>query len=154
EAIASYELDLVGRGRGAYNARWVRGHLPQHLAAQPLSQATSKQLRDWRDALIKGGMLPATCNRVLKAAHAAFNLAADLDKRVAPNGEAWRIGLKALPNTVRARDAVLSDRQVMAVVAAAYAVSPAFGLFVQVHAETGSRSSQLARCVCGDLEAN
>src|SRR5262249_16960726 len=66
EALASYEADLTGRGRAAYNARWVTHHLPQHLVAQPLSQVTSKQLRGWRDALIKGGMLPATINRMLK----------------------------------------------------------------------------------------
>src|SRR5262245_49653922 len=27
EAIAAYEADLTGRGRGAYNAQWVRHHL-------------------------------------------------------------------------------------------------------------------------------
>ena len=27
DAIASYETDLTGRGRDAYNAQWVRGHL-------------------------------------------------------------------------------------------------------------------------------
>ena len=37
------------------------------------------------------------------------------------------------------------------VVAAAYDVDEAFGLFVQAHAETGSRSSQLARCKVADL---
>src|SRR5262249_52032851 len=59
---------------------------------------------------------------------------------------------EALRGTVKARKAVLTDAQVHAVVAAAYDVSPAFGLYAQVHAETGSRSSQLARCVVGDLE--
>ena len=151
EAISSYETDLGGRGRNPYNARLVRTHLPPQLAAQPLSLVTSKQLRGWRDALIKGGMLPATVNRVLKPAHAAFNLQGKLDPRVAANAQAWRTGLEMLPNTVTARDAVLTDRQVMAVVAAAYDVSAAFGLYVQVHAEVGSRSSQLARCTVGDL---
>jgi hypothetical protein len=152
EALATYETDLTARGRGSYNAKWVRSHLPPHLTAQPLSQMTSKQLRDWRDGLIKGGMLPATVNRVLKPAHAAFNLAAKLDLRVAANAQAWKVGLEALPNTVKAREAVLTDKQVQAVVAAAYAESDAFGLYVQVHAEIGARSSQLARCVVGDLE--
>ena len=154
EALASYETDLSGRSRNPYNARLVAHHLPQHLVAQPLSQATSKQLRDWRDALIKGGMLPATVNRVLKPARAAFNLAAKLDPRVAANVQAWTVGLEALRGTVKAREAVLSDQQVLAVVAAAYDVSPAFGLYVQVHAEVGARSSQLARLVVGDLERN
>lgn len=97
-------------------------------------------------------MLPATVNRVLKPAHAAFNLAAKLDPRVAANAQAWKVGLEALRGTVTARDAVLTDAQVMAVVAAAYDVSAAFGLYVQVHAETGARSSQLARMVVADLE--
>jgi hypothetical protein len=154
DALGSYEADLTGRGRNGYNARLVRAHLPAHLAAQPLSQVTSKQLRHWRDALIKGGMLGATVNRMLKGAHAAFNLAGKLDKRVAANREAWRVGLEALPGTVKARDAVLTDRQVVAVVSTAYAVSPAFGLYVQVHAETGARSSQLARCKVGDLHGD
>jgi integrase len=52
---------------------------------------------------------------------------------------------------VTARDAVLTDKQVMAVVAAAYELGKEFGLYVQAHAETGSRSSQLARCLVGDL---
>jgi len=151
ESLAAYEADLTGRGRAAYNARWATHHLPQHLAAQPLSQVTAKQLRHWRDGLIKAGMLPATCNRMLKGIHAAFNLAAKLDTRVAANAPAWKVGLEALPNTVTARDAVLTDRQVMAVVAAAYDISDAFGLYVQVHAEVGARSSQLARCTVADL---
>ena len=103
----------------------MRFHLPPHLPAQPLSQVTAKQLRHWRDGLIKGGMLPATVNRMLKPAHAAFNLAAKLDPRVAANAQAWKVGLEALRGTVTARDAVLTDAQVLAVVAAAYDVSAA-----------------------------
>jgi hypothetical protein len=154
EAITAYEDDLTARGRNAYNARLVRTHLPQHLVAQPLSQVTANMLRGWRDALIKGGMLPATVNRVLKPAHAACNLAAKLDPRIAANAGAWKVGLEALRNTVTARDAVLTDAQVVAVVAAAYAESAAVGLYVQVHAEVGARSSQLARLTVGDLERN
>ena len=151
EAIAAYEADLIGRGRGAYNARWVTHHLPRHLAAQPLSQVTSKQLRAWRDALIKAGMLPATVNRVLKPAHAAFNLAGKLDARIAANAQAWKVGLEMLRGTVKAREAVLSDKPVLAVVAASYDISEQFGLYVQAHAELGSRSSQIARCTVDDL---
>ena len=39
-------------------------------------------------------------------------------------------------------------------VSAAYDISEAFGLYVQTHAETGSRSSQIARCLVGDLHNN
>jgi hypothetical protein len=152
EALDAYEADLTARGRNPANARIVRFHLPAHLAAQPLSQVTAKMLRGWRDGLIKAGMLPATVNRVLKPARAAFNLAAKLDPRVAANAQAWKVGLEALRNTVTARDAVLTDAQVTATVAAAYDVSAAFGLYVQTHAETGARSSQLARLIVADLE--
>ena len=84
-------------------------------------------LRHWRDGLIAGGMLPATVNRVLKSAQAAFNLAATLDPRVAANAQAWRTGFAKSAGTVTARDAVLTDAQVLAVVAAAYDVSAGFG---------------------------
>ena len=154
EALASYETDLSGRSRNPYNARLVAHHLPQHLVAQPLSQATSKQLRHWRDGLIKGGMLAATINRVLKPAHAAFNLAAKLDARVAANAQSWKVGLEPLRGAVTAREAVLTDAQVQRVVTAAYDISERFGTYVQVHAEVGARSSQLARLVVGDLERN
>jgi hypothetical protein len=96
-------------------------------------------------------MLPATINRLIKPAKAAFALAAKIDRRIAANAEAWRVGLEALPNSETARDAVLADKQVRAVVSAAYAISEQFGLYTQVHAETGARSSQLARCIVGDL---
>jgi integrase len=152
EALTAYEADLTARRANPYNARHVRFHLPAHLLAQPLSQVTAKMLRHWRDHLIKDGVLPATVNRLLKSAHAAFNLASKLDKRVAANTGAWKVGLEALQGTVTARDAVLTDKQVLAVVAAAYDVSDAFGLYCQTHAETGARSSQLARMVVADLE--
>jgi hypothetical protein len=151
EALDAYEADLTGRGRRAYNATHARIHLPDYLLAQPVSTVTSKQLRLWRDALIRTDIAPATVNRVMKAARAAFALAERLDARVAANAQAWRVGLELLPNAGKARDAVLADAQVREIVAAAYEVSEPFGLFVQSHAETGSRSSQLARCLVGDL---
>jgi hypothetical protein len=154
EAFDAYEADLTGRGRRAYNAEWPRKHLPAHLAALPLPQVTSKQLRHWRDALIRTDLTPASVNKIGKAAMAAFNLAARLDARVAANAQAWRVGLEMLPNSVKARDAVLSETSVKAVVAAAYDISEPLGLFLQAHAECGSRSSQLARCLVGDLSGD
>jgi integrase len=79
-------------------------------------------------------------------------LAGKLDARVAANAQAWKVGLEALPNTVTAREAVLTDAQVLALVAAAYEISEHLGRYVQVHAETGARSSQLARLTVHDLE--
>jgi hypothetical protein len=56
-----------------------------------------------------------------------------------------------LPNSVVARDAILSDDAIRQVVAAAYEISEPLGLYVQTHAELGSRPSQLARCFVADL---
>src|SRR5262249_22672756 len=91
EALDGYQADLKARGRRVYKGNGVRWHLPAHLAAQPLSQVTSKQFRHWRDGLIKSGMLSATINRVLNPGRAAFALAAQLDPRVAANAQAWRV---------------------------------------------------------------
>src|SRR5262249_5989580 len=107
EPLTAYEADLTARGRNSYNARLVRTHLPAHLAAQPVSTVTTKQLRHWRDALIKGGMLPATVNRVLKPARAAFVLAGTLDPRVAANVQAWRVARAPRPPPLRARHSPL-----------------------------------------------
>jgi hypothetical protein len=154
EALNAYRADLIGRGREPYNADWVRAHMLQHLLVQPLSIVTSKQLRDWRDGLIRAGMLPATANRILKVAKAAFVLAGKTDARIVANAQAWQIGFETFSGATTARDAVLTEAQVLAVVAAAYEVSPAFGLYVHAHAEVGSRSSQLASCVVGDLRGD
>jgi integrase len=152
DALASYEADLVGRGKSDYNATWVKVHLPPALAAQPVAMVTAQQLRDWRDKLLRDGMLPATCNRMIKGCKAALNLVAKLDRRIAANRHAWDVGLEALPDAVTARKAVLTEPQVRAAVAAAYAESHAFGLYTQTHAETGARSSQIARLLVGDLQ--
>jgi hypothetical protein len=125
--------------------------MPAHLREQPLSTVTSKQLRQWRDALAKTDLTAASVNKIAKSARAAFALAAKLDGRVAANVQAWTVGLEMLPNSVNSRDAVLADTHVTAIVAAAYTIDGQFGLFVQAHAETGSRSSQLARCGVADL---
>jgi integrase len=108
-------------------------------------------LRQWRNDLIKAGLVSASVNKIAKSAMAAFNLTARLDARIAANAQAWHVGLEMLPNSVVSRDAVLTETQVKAIVSAAREVNAAFGLFVQAHAETGSRSSQLARCVVADL---
>jgi hypothetical protein len=147
---------LSDRGEDSepYNADWVRAHMLQHLLVQPLSTVTSKQLRDWRDGLIRVGMLPATINRIAKVAKAAFTLAGKTDARISANAQAWKVGFETLPGATTARDAVLTEKQVLAVVAAAYDVSPEFGLYVQAHAEVGARSSQLARVLVSDLRGD
>jgi len=154
EALDAYALDLTNRGKNPYNAQAPRVHLTPALLAQPVDKVSKVALRTWRQSLLDGGMKPATLNRTMKVLAAALNLAALEDSRAGANREAWRVGLKKIAGDRTARDAVLSDAQVRAIVAAAYDIDPAFGLFVQVHAETGSRSSQIERITVGDLRSN
>jgi integrase len=49
---------------------------------------------------------------------------------------------------------MLSDEQVLDLIAAAYEVDPAFGRLVEVAATTGARISQIARLSVADLQMN
>jgi len=153
QALTEYEGDLISRGRNAYNARLPRFHLIDTLLAQPVAGVSANALRTWRDSLLTKDLEPASINRLLKPLIAALNRVADLDPdRAGANRGAWRTGLKLLPNATRAREAVLTDAQVRAVVAAAYQIDEAFGLYVEVHAAVGSRTSQLVRLSVRDFD--
>jgi hypothetical protein len=76
EAVAAYADDLKGRGGDARNVGRVRHSLPASLAAKPVSLLTSKELRSWRDGMVKAGMKPASADRTARALMAALNLAA------------------------------------------------------------------------------
>src|SRR5262249_50693487 len=52
------------------------------------------------------------------------------------------------------RNAILSDEQVRTLIAAAYDVDAAFGLYVETAATTGARPSQLVKLEVGDLQHN
>jgi len=111
----------------------------------------TQDLRHWRDGLVAKGVEPATINRTRAGLRAALELAATLDPRIT-NREAFRVGLKGFRNTKTARRAVLPDADVLRVVQAAYALDRAFGILVEVLAQTGARISQVARLTCGDLQ--
>jgi len=87
----------------------------------------------------------------MKGLKAAFALASRHDPRITNSG-AWKVGLAALPDAHRARNVILADEQVRALVAAAHAEDPALGLLVEVAAVCGSRPSQLSRLEAGDLQ--
>lgn len=152
EALSAYAADLKTRGQFIVNAQMPRAHLTKTLLTQRMDRLQPKQLKDWRDGLIVAGMKPSTCNRITKPLVAAFNLAIQLQPRLATNAEAWKVGLKALPDATNAREAVLLEHQVRAVVAECYSISQEFGLYVQTHAETGARSSQIRRLTVGSLQ--
>ncbi len=153
EALDRYEADLKARGGSTKNVSRVRCHLPQALVTKPVSLLTARELRSWRDGLLKR-IKPTTVNRTVSAAKAALNLAASLDRYRITNAHEWETGLAALPDTFESRNVILSDDEVRAVVPAAYDVSIEFGRLIEVLAVTGARLSQAARLTVGDLQSD
>jgi integrase len=153
EALDDYESNLKARSGDPTNATRVRRHLSQALLSKPIALLTAKELTRWRDGLIeRGGMKPATARRTATVVKAALNFAADHDPRIS-NRDAWRVGLKgaSLGNTANPRNVVLSDDEIRKIIDIAWSLDPAFGLFVEVCAVTGSRPGQIARLVVADL---
>jgi integrase len=153
EALDAYERDLKTRGADPANAQRARKHLTATLASKPVMLLSTHDLKHWRDDLVAKGVEPSTINRTRAGLRAALELAATLDPRIT-NREAFRAGLKGLRNTKMARRAVLPDSDVLRIVQAAYALDRAFGVLVEVLAQTGARISQAARLTCGDLQAD
>jgi integrase len=148
-ALQDYKRDLEARNAAIRNAIAPRKHLSSALLAKPLQLVTSKELKAWRDSLL-GEIKPATINRLCKCVCAAFELAAQHDQRI--NRTAWEIGLARLPDAEEARNVVLSDAKVLALVAEATARDAATGLLFDVLATTGARPSQAIRLRCDDLQ--
>ena len=148
-ALVDYKADLISRGARAYNAEHPRAHLTALLLGKPVAWLTSKELKAWRDSLL-GTIAPASINRVCNSICAALELSAQHDPRI-KNRDAWEVGLAGLPDAQTARNVVISDAKVHALVAAAYAKDRQLGLFVDTLAVTGTRPSQAARLRVDDL---
>ena len=148
-ALAAYGADLAARGANTYNAKWPLKYLPAALLSKPVPLIETHEFRKWRDSLLTDHA-PATVNRLAGATVAALNLAAAHDPRIRSR-EAWHVGLQGIPDATRARNVILGEAQVHALIAAAYDRSDRFGLFVETLAQTGARPSQAARLEVGDL---
>jgi integrase len=153
QALDHYAADLKARGGHVYNAKRVRFHLSPTLLSRPVSLLTVRELRRWRDTLA-AKVVAGTVNRTRAAFAAALELAATQDPARIINREAWRIGLKALPNADQPRDAVTPDEAIRCLVAAAYEESHELGLLVEVLAVSGARISQAVRLTVADLQAD
>jgi integrase len=150
-ALNRYEADLATRGSDVNNAKRARCHLTEKLARKTVGSLTAGELRAWRDGL-KTKMTAASVVRTCSTLRAALNLAAATDERVT-NREAWKVGLAAIPGGAgEARNVILDDKEVRAIVAAAYRASKEFGEFVDVIAVTGARPSQVARLQGDDVQ--
>jgi integrase len=151
EAVDAYEEELKRRGGDVYNARRVRAHLPASLAAKTVATLVARDFKPWRDALTKAKLTPDSINRTNTCLKAALNLAADDDERIV-NKRSWEKALADIPDAGESRNVILTDTVVAGIVAAAYDISPEFGLMVETAAVTGTRVSQLARLEVQDLQ--
>ena len=151
EAVDNYEADLVARGKQKDNATAIRRNLPTAMAAKPVALLTEKESRTWRNGMVKRGLKPASADRVARVFKAALNLAASDDPRIV-NVNTWKNGLKRLPDGETARNVILSDQTVGAVVHACYDDEHELGVFVEALACTGSRESQVSRLDVFDLQ--
>jgi integrase len=150
-ALERYKADLATRGGNANNVSRVRHHLTDKLARKTVGSLTAGELRAWRDG-IKAKMTAASVVRTANALKAALNLAAATDERIT-NRDAWRIGLASIPGAAgEARNVILDEKDVRAIVAAAYRAGKEFGELVEVIAVTGARPSQVARLQGDDVQ--
>jgi integrase len=153
-ALDRYQADLRARGGDEVNATRLRGHLPPSLLDKPVSLLTAAELRRWRDSLLASGKLkPLTVVRTIRSAKACLNLAANLDPRIVDRSP-WQAGLSGLHATYTPVNKILSDSDVLRLVAEAYTLGHCFGLFIDVLASTGTRTSQACRLLIADLQAN
>jgi integrase len=154
QSLDLYECDLAARGGRIAHVQRIRRLLPPILLERPVGLLVMRELRHWRDAELGRGLAPASVTRTCKALKAALNFVAAQDPTIG-NRAAWTVGLAALPDSHVARtNAVLSDDEIRAVVAACYAASDRLGLLAEVLATTGCRPIQAARLRVEDLQAD
>ena len=136
------------------NAERIKKHLTAALANKPVSMLTVRDFAAWRDGLLAAGMKPVSAVRLFKSTKAALTLAAKSDPRIL-NRATWHDGLSGIAESFASRNLQrLSDDQVHAVVAEAYALDRCFGLYAETAAVTGARLSQIARLRVIDLQAD
>lgn len=151
EAVDAYEADLEARGGRKYNATQLRLHLTDALKSKAVALLTERELRDWRAGLVKAGLKPSSADRIGRSLKAALALASRSDKRIT-NAAASKNGLKKLPDVEVARNVILPDQTVAALVSGSYDEDRDFGLLIDVLAETGARESQVFKLTPADLQ--
>ena len=151
QALTDYATDLRARDGHPQTATHLQSRLPANILSKPVALLTANELQRWRNQYLATGLKPSSVLRVCKTFSAALNRAANHDPRII-NRDAWRVGLGGLSDTFTARNVILTDVQVRAAVGAAYELDKSFGLYVEVHAMTGARSSQIAALTVSDLQ--
>jgi hypothetical protein len=126
------------------------------LADKRLSRLSAGDLEAWRDGL--DDLAPASVNRLLADLRAALNDAAIKHRRELPAhfAQEIRIGTKQLEAADTARRQILSDPQIVALVAASFEVDESgdFGRLVTLLAACGARHSQAVRVRVAGFQHN
>jgi hypothetical protein len=152
-ALDAYDSDLRIRGGDAAIVSRVRLHLSVRLLDKAVALLMPRELRYFRDTLAKKGAA-GTADRICNGLRAALNLAADTDHRIVSR-QAWEIGLKGIYDATESRNIILRPDQVRRAVEESFAVSPEFGMLVEIVATTGGRVvSQAARLEVQDLQSD
>jgi integrase len=152
EAVDRYEAELQARGGDRANAARVRLHLSDTLAGKTVALLTARDLRPWRDALVRKKLSPAAVNRVNSCLKACLNLAAAEDERIG-NARAWGKALASIPDAVEPRNSILSEATIRKIVESAYRnIGVEFGLLTELAAVTGARVSQLWGLTVQDVQ--
>jgi hypothetical protein len=152
DAIDAYEADLKLRGGNKHNACGLRKHMTPRLASKAVATLTESDLRTWhRDLVAVAGVKSTSADRYGKSMKAALNLAARGDKRITNDAE-WRNAITKLPGESNARNVILADDIVSAVISAAYDADYLMGIWCQTLSETGNRESQIKRVEVQDLQ--
>jgi integrase len=159
-AIKAYIAEREAKSASGYDAK---SRLTKHVLADKrfagltLSKLTAAHIRRWREGLDEE-LRPSTINRLLNDLRAALNACAERHRRELPAHVAGdiRAGTKALPAATEARRQVLSDADIRAIAAAAFAADESgdFGRLVLLAAATGARFSQLAALTVADVQAD
>ncbi len=152
----------VRKARSASTGANAAGRLAMHVlsaeafAATPLSKLRAGTIEAWR-ATLPEEMAPATVNRLLNDLRAALNAAAEAHRRELPAAVVAeiKVGTRALTVSSNAREQILSEADVRAIVEVAATVDDDgdFGRLVLLAAATGARHSQLASLKVGDVQA-
>jgi hypothetical protein len=142
-AVDAYETDLETRGGRKYNATQLRLHLTDTMKGKAVALLTERELRDWRASLVKKGLKPSSADRIGRSFKAALALAARNDKRIA-NSSAWKNGLRKLADSEVARNVILPNQTIAALVGGSYEEDQDFGVLIDVLAETGAREADVA----------
>jgi integrase len=153
EYIAARERRDARRGRDARTRLTKHVLSDKRLAGLPLGRVTVKELRAW-STRAGGALAPATLNRLQNDLRAALNAAAEVHvHEFAPTArQDIATGLRARPDALQARQVILTDADVRAVIEASLTVDADFGAMVVVLAATGCRFSQAAALTVRDLQ--